>query len=111
MVYMTKKTVLFSILLALTLSLFLLAVTGEFIAPATADAAAASENIRTGIMEEYSSNYIIVNNVRYEFCSGIKFFTKSGKELPLRDIDAALEVQLYEGAGCINKIIVLSFGR
>ncbi len=110
MISTDNKSILFSILLALTLSLFLLTVTGEFIAPATADAAA-SDTITTGIMEGYSNDYIIVNNVRYGFCRGIKIFNKKGKELPLRDMDAALEVQLYESGGCVNKIIVLRFAH
>ncbi len=111
MIYTDKKTILFSILLVITLSFFSLTLAGEFIAPATADAAAASDNFTTGIMEGYSSDYIIVNNVRYGFCTGMKIYNKYGKELPLRDMETALEVQLYEGAGCVSKIIVLDFAH
>ena len=111
MIHTDKKTISFSIILVLTLSFILLTVTGEIIAPATADAAAASDNITTGTMDGYSNDYIIVNNARYGFCRGIKIFNKKGKELPLRDMDAALEVQLYESTGCVNKIVVLSFAH
>ncbi len=110
MIYTDKKTISFSMFIVITLSLFSLTLAGEFIAPATADAAA-YDNITTGTMEGYSSDYIIVNNVRYGFCRGIKIFNKKGRELPMRDMDAALEVQLYESGGCVNKIIVLRFAH
>ncbi len=110
MISTDKKKISFSIFLLIIFSFILLTVTGEIIAPATADAAA-SDTITTGIMEGYSNDYIIVNNVRYGFCRGIKIFNKKGKELQSRDLDAALEVQLFEGGGCVNKIIVLRFAH
>lgn len=109
MIYMSKKIIAPSIFfLALMLSLFFI-VAPEGDAAEDAGAALTSQNIVTGKMDEYSRSFIIVDNVRYGFCNGIKFFNMNNKEIPLRDIDAALEVELYESNGCIEKIIVLRF--
>jgi predicted RND superfamily exporter protein len=108
MIYMTKRIILFSMVLLIVLSSVF---TGGINVLTNAHSSTVSDNITTGTMDSYSNDYIIVNNVRYGFCTGIEIFNKKGEELLSRDLDAALEVQLYEGGGCVNKIIVLRFAH
>ena len=69
-----------------------------------------TDNIIEGKMDEITKSYIIVNNLRFDFCTGITFYFKT-KEIPFEDMSAASQVELYEGNGCVNKIVVSMFAH
>lgn len=105
MIYMTKKTVLLSILFLMAFSFMFHLVSGDI------NALAGEDNIVIGHMNEYTPDFIIVENIRYMFCEGVKFFNTSDEEIPLGDIDGALEVELYGNNRCISKVKVLGFAQ
>lgn len=70
-----------------------------------------ADQTRTGDMNSYSKNSIVVNNVRFRLCPNTLVFNFKGKEISFTDIDAAEKVKLFENKGCVRKIIVLSFAH
>ncbi len=69
-----------------------------------------TDNVFEGTMNEVTKSYIIVDNLRFNFCTGITFYYKT-RELSFEDMSAATQVELYEGNGCVNKIIVSMFAH
>lgn len=76
-----------------------------------ADTVMYSDYIITGEMNGYTKNSIKVDDVTYSFCDKIIIFTPKNQRIPLRDIDAAEEVKLFENRKCVRKIKVLRFGE
>ena len=70
-----------------------------------------SDYIVTGQMNDYSENYIVVDNRRHRLCKDVMVFTPRDTLIPLKDIDAAEEVKLFENNGCVRKIKVLRFAE
>ena len=67
-----------------------------------------TDNVFEGTMNDITKSYIIVDDLRFDFCTGITFYYKT-TEIPFKDMEAALQVELYEGNGCVNKIVALMF--
>lgn len=70
----------------------------------------ATDNVREGKMNDITKSYIVVDNLRFDFCTGITFYFKT-RELTFEDMSAASHVELYEGNGCVSKIVVLMFAH
>ena len=70
-----------------------------------------SDYIITGVMNEYSERYIVVENSRHRLCKDVMVFTPRNTLIPLKDIDAAEEVKLFENNRCVRKIKVLRFAQ
>jgi len=69
------------------------------------------DNIITGEMTDYSDSSIVVDYIRYSLCSKMKVFNPSNRLMNYKDIDAAIEVKLFESKGCVRKIKVLSLAQ
>ncbi len=67
-------------------------------------------NVVEGTMSDITKDYIIVDDLRFDFCTGITFYFKT-KEISFEDLSAATRVELYEGNGCVNKIVVSMFAH
>ncbi len=67
-----------------------------------------TDNIIEGKIDNITRSYIIVNNIRFSFCSGITFYFKTTK-IAFEDMGAGAQVELYESNGCVNKIVVSMF--
>lgn len=70
-----------------------------------------SDDITTGIMDEFSKSMIIVDGTRHSLCKDVMVFNNAGKLIHLKDIEAALMVKLYRNKGCVRKINVLNFAH
>jgi len=69
------------------------------------------DNVITGPMSEYSNIWIIVNDIRYPLCKNVKVFNPRNRLMNYKNIDAALEVKLFENKNCVRKIKVLRFAQ
>ncbi|MEN8262083.1 MAG: hypothetical protein ABFR82_01310 [Nitrospirota bacterium] len=101
-----RKTVLISFIVMIMFSFTYMAATVE----TYASDANVTDNVYEGKMNDITKSYIIVDNMRFDFCTGISFYFKT-KEIPFEDLSAATHVELYEGNGCVNKIVVSMFAH
>ncbi len=77
----------------------------------TADMTIPSDYIVAGKMNKYSAKSISVNNSRYSLCREVMIFTPRNTMIPLKDIEAAEEVKLFQNKGCVRKIKVIRFAQ
>lgn len=72
-----------------------------------------SDEIITGIMDNFSKRAINVDGRRYSFCKDIMVYNTSGKLIPfdVRDLEATLEVKLFSDKTCIRKIVILRYAE
>lgn len=69
------------------------------------------DNIITGEMTDYSGSFIVVDYTRYRLCKKMKVYNPKNRLMNYKDIDAAIEVKLFESKGCVRKIKVLSLAQ
>jgi len=70
-----------------------------------------SDDIITGIMDEFSKSMIIVDGIRHSLCKNVMAFNLANKLIKLNDIEAAVEVKLFRNINCVRKITVLNFAN
>ena len=108
-----KKNML-TLFICTLLSVFCMVSTGALYAEEIEEApnmVMPDDNIITGEMTDYSGSFIVVDYTRYRICKKIKVFNPSNRLMNYKDIDAALEVKLFESKGCVRKIKVLSLAQ
>ena len=65
----------------------------------------------TGAMDAFTQQMIIVDGARYSLCKDVMVFNMANRLIKLNDIEAALQVKLFQKSGCVSKINVLTFGQ
>lgn len=70
-----------------------------------------SDNVITGMMDDFSKSMIIADGTRYSLCKDVMVYNTADTLIPLNDIEAALKVKLFSNNGCVRKISVLSFAH
>ncbi len=101
-----NKVISISVIVLIMFSLTYMAVTVE----TYASDINVTGNIVEGTMSDITKDYIIVDNLRFDFCTGITFYYKTTK-ISFENMSAAAHVELYEGNGCVNKIVVSMFAH
>ncbi len=76
-----------------------------------ADTDISYDNVITGTMDAFSQSMIIVDGARHSLCKDVMVFNMANILIKLNDIEAALQVKLFQKSGCVSKINVLTFGQ
>lgn len=107
-----------SILSTAAITLFLLMFSVVFITSAsaidyeeTANTVLDSDEVITGIMDEFSKKMIIVDGIRYSLCKDVLAYNTAKMLIHLKNIKAAVEVKLFRNKGCVRKILVLRYAE
>ena len=77
----------------------------------TANTVLDSDEVITGIMDEFSKKMIIVDGIRYSLCKDVMAFNTAKMLIHLKNIEAAVEVKLFRNKGCVRKILVLKYAE
>ncbi len=101
--------ILLSVLLIFTLNIN--AATSSETVEEDANTVLPNDIVTTGEINKYSKDAIIVNDIRYIFCSNVKVYNTHNRLIFIQDLDAAEEVKLFENKRCVRKIKVLRFGE
>lgn len=113
MIDRATKTALSSFILAVFMLVFICAANAgksEY-SEETSDIVLPHDNVISGTMDDFSERVIYVDGIGYRFCDSVKVFNPRNKLIQIEDIEAAVEVKVFNNKGCIRKMKVLRFAQ
>jgi len=77
----------------------------------TPDTVLPDDQVISGTMDDFSEHLIYVDGIGYRFCDRIKVFNPRNKMITVENLEAAVEVKLFNSNGCVRKLKVVRYAQ
>ncbi|MBC8412920.1 MAG: hypothetical protein ISR96_10390 [Nitrospira sp.] len=76
-----------------------------------ADTILPGDTVYTGLTDSASNNSIVIDGIRFRFCSDLKVFNVQNRLIVHDSLKEVVEAKLFNNTGCARKIKVLRFAE